>query len=109
MFNAGGLMEKLDHDDAVFQEVIQVFIDDVSDRIGRLAGIVDSLDFKHIADEAHTIKGAAATIGAGLFEKAAFDLESNAVEKNGLKVVETFDRLKERFLYLREILEKKLK
>lgn len=106
VFNEDGLLEKLDHDVAVFQEVIQVFIEDVSDRIERLADMVDSFDFKHIADEAHTIKGAAATIEAGLFKKAAFDLESNAVGENGSGVIEMYGRLKAGFNYLKEILEK---
>jgi histidine phosphotransfer protein HptB len=51
--------------DRVFEsELFAIFIEDCADRITRLQGAIAAKDLESIHHEAHTVKGAAANVGA---------------------------------------------
>jgi HPt (histidine-containing phosphotransfer) domain-containing protein len=69
------LREVTDGDAAFERELLQMFATDCAERLTRLERAVEAQDDEAIRREAHTIKGAAANIGAEQLRRCALDLE----------------------------------
>ena len=62
-------------DKAFLEEMIHHFVGDISEQLEKLGRILDTGDATGLAREAHTLKGSAATLGAGRIASVALQLE----------------------------------
>lgn len=62
-------------------ELLQIFVQDSSERLGFLRQAIDQQDIRQIEQIAHHIKGASANVGAILMCQAAAQLEQQACQK----------------------------
>lgn len=70
------ILREVTEDDTAFErELLQVFVTDCAERLTRLERAVKAQDDEAIRREAHTIKGAAANIGAEQLRDCALGLE----------------------------------
>jgi HPt (histidine-containing phosphotransfer) domain-containing protein len=102
VFDRAGMLGRLLNDEDLAQEVMATFLDDTPRQIQALRGYLDAWDAPGAERQAHTLKGASATVGgetlralASEMEKAgkAGDLGSVAARMNDLE--REFVRLKE--------------
>jgi HPt (histidine-containing phosphotransfer) domain-containing protein len=90
---AGDFAELIDHetlamvaeatDRATVGRLLRIFVDDTIRRLDRLDGLVASGKRLLLADEAHALKGSAASMGAAAIATAAFELEHRAKRDGG--------------------------
>jgi CheY-like chemotaxis protein/HPt (histidine-containing phosphotransfer) domain-containing protein len=99
VFDRSILMDRLQGDEALAATVIAAFLEDMPGQIASLREYVEQERVDQIVSQAHTIKGAAANLGAEALRKAALKMEKAAGEEAGsletcLSVLERqFDRL----------------
>ncbi len=62
-------------------ELLQIFVQDSSERLQRLQQAIDQQDIRQIEQTAHHLKGASANVGASLMYRAAAQLEQQAYQK----------------------------
>ena len=71
-------LQRLGNDEAILGELIEVFLEDVEPRTKKLADCVLARDFPNARMQAHSLKGAAATVGAVRLCACAKKLEDSA-------------------------------
>lgn len=76
VFDIAGMMIRLDHDEALAKLVTKGFLEDMPRQIKALRGCMETGDTTGAKLLAHTIKGAAANVGAELLRKIAYDIET---------------------------------
>jgi two-component system sensor histidine kinase/response regulator len=97
IFNADVLLQRLGGDTQFYNEIIDVFLQDVPKQIHALEGAILRGDAPFVQRQAHTLRGASANIGAVGLEEVAFQLEK-AIEKQDLsQAVEMLDCIKIEF------------
>jgi len=70
-FDRATLLARLDGDEALAADVIQLFLDDCPTRVSAIKAAVEAGDAEQIRSTAHALKGAAGSIAAtGLFQAA---------------------------------------
>lgn len=101
VFDSRGLLERLGGDEALFEELLDIFLEDVAVRLKKLKDALEASDSMSAAREAHTILGASANIGAHRVRDVALGLEKSAKEGDleravplGRKLGEEFERFK---------------
>lgn len=101
VFDSRGLLERLGGDEALFEELLDIFLEDVAVRLKKLKDALEASDSMSAAREAHTILGASANIGAHRVRDVALGLEKSAKEDDleragplGRKLGEEFERFK---------------
>lgn len=108
------VLKRLLDDKELVVELIEIFLDDTSKRIEEAKQSIDKKDCAQVADIAHSIKGAAANIGAKKLWKSFLDIEEMA-HKQDLseapaviqRAVVEFEELKAYFPSLKSDLENK--
>jgi HPt (histidine-containing phosphotransfer) domain-containing protein len=70
-----GVLERLDGDQELYDELIQLFFEDVPAQLTILRGALDSMDRALGERQAHSLKSAAANIGAESMRAVCFRLE----------------------------------
>jgi CheY-like chemotaxis protein/HPt (histidine-containing phosphotransfer) domain-containing protein len=89
----------------VLRRLIGVFLSNIPSRMAELQEALSSADKEEIRRLAHSIKGAAASVGAKRFSKIAFDMELCAQHGSIHAAHLLFDDLDTAFATLRESLE----
>jgi signal transduction histidine kinase/DNA-binding LacI/PurR family transcriptional regulator/CheY-like chemotaxis protein/HPt (histidine-containing phosphotransfer) domain-containing protein len=74
------MLDELDQDKDLLKELIETFIDSFDVYIAYIQEGILTLDDKHIAQSAHTLKGAALNMSANLIAEAALTIEEAAKE-----------------------------
>jgi HPt (histidine-containing phosphotransfer) domain-containing protein len=95
------MMARMGNDEDLAREIIVGFLDDIPKQISALRGYLEAGDTIRVERQAHTIKGASASLGGEALRMVAFEMEK-AGKAGELEVVgasmpelETqFDRLK---------------
>ena len=82
VFDEADLLRRLDRDEFIIRELVAQFMGDAPAQIARLSDAVADGDTEGLALLAHTMKGAAATIGASRLSRQAQALEQ-AVRSGG--------------------------
>lgn len=109
VFDKITLRERLMGDDSLVRNVIQIFLKDIPNQIVSLKKYIFEGDVKSAERQVHTIKGAAANIGAEALRATAFELENLGKTSEGLKSMSTFiPNLEARFEQLKEVLKKEI-
>jgi len=78
VFDRAATLARLEGDEATLNEVVDVFLDDVTRQLSALDAYVAAGDIGLVQRQAHTLKGAAGSVGAPLILDLAKDLESIA-------------------------------
>jgi signal transduction histidine kinase/CheY-like chemotaxis protein/HPt (histidine-containing phosphotransfer) domain-containing protein len=81
VFEKAGFMDRLMGDENYAKEIIEVFLDDIPKQIESLKHSLEASDAKTVERIAHTIKGAATTVGGQALCEVAAAIESAC--KNG--------------------------
>ncbi len=104
IFDREALMDRVGQDEAFVQELIQLFLTDMPEKILELREAVACSDFSLIEQKAHTIKGTAANMSVIEMSKIALEIETAAKNNEGghldammKKLERGFDRAKAAF------------
>lgn len=99
------LMERIGSEDLI-DEIVPIFTKDNAERIRMLSLAVQKNDVREIKFYAHSIKGAAATIGAAAISQLALQLETAVRDSDASKYKPIFEELRVRFNRLIEFLSR---
>jgi HPt (histidine-containing phosphotransfer) domain-containing protein len=78
IFDRAALLGRVDGDDALLGEVVEVFLDDAPKALHAVEGALSRTDLPALRAAAHALKGAAANISAEALRAAAGALEQLA-------------------------------
>ena len=78
VFDGIELLRRLDGDKELFNELLDIFLQDIPLRLERLKHALEGNDTGLAIQQAHTIRGASANIGANAMRDAAFEMEMAA-------------------------------
>ncbi|HEY9697103.1 MAG TPA: response regulator [Trichocoleus sp.] len=70
-----------DHNLEFESELLQIFVQDSTEQLGRLQQAIDRQDFKQLEESAHHLQGASGNMGAELMRQAAAQLEQQAQQR----------------------------
>jgi two-component system sensor histidine kinase/response regulator len=105
VFLETALLDRLDGDRALARNIAIEFLKEIPKRIEALQAHLDSGDAKTIEREAHTIKGASATVGCEALRALAstIELSGRAGDLDGVRAV--VDELRSRFAQVKKTME----
>ncbi|MHC1744383.1 MAG: PhnD/SsuA/transferrin family substrate-binding protein [Syntrophobacteraceae bacterium] len=106
VFSEMDLMERLMGDKELAATIIEGFLEDMVTQIDSLKRSVEALNCPEAQRLAHTIKGAAANIGAPLFRKAAQEMERAAESGQVESLRQGFPELRGRYAQLEDTLRR---
>lgn len=78
IFDRETLLQRLDGDEELLKEIVEVFLQDTPSRIQSLKDAMSKNDTENIRREAHSLKGAAGSVGAVALQELAAELEALA-------------------------------
>lgn len=104
IFKADVLLQRLGGDTQFYDEIIDVFLQDVPKQIRTLEDAINRGDAIIIQRQAHTLKGASASIGAAGLEEVAFQLERASEKQDLSQVVWILDSIKTEFNRFQDML-----
>ncbi|NMF59606.1 Hpt domain-containing protein [Pseudanabaena yagii] len=81
-------------------EVLQVYVEDVHQRLEIMRGAIASSDHLQVMKEAHHIKGSSSNVGALQIRDLAVKLEELNLEQDGMKAA---DLIEEMFLHIQSV------
>ncbi len=80
VFDRDALLQRLDGDEELVSEIIQLFLDHASGQLERLSQAVKDGKHDMVKLHAHSLKGAAANVEAAAMKEVAFEIERNAAD-----------------------------
>ncbi|MFO7444778.1 MAG: ATP-binding protein [Ignavibacteriaceae bacterium] len=102
-------LDKMSAGDKNFQkELAATFIEDVNQRFDKLASLIFKRDVQKVINEAHTIKGAAFSIGAVCIGNVAKEIEVAAKDNNLHLAADKLKDLKDALIQTERLLKVKL-
>ncbi|MEE9612751.1 MAG: Hpt domain-containing protein, partial [Desulfatiglandales bacterium] len=104
VFDGRGLLKRLDGDEELFDELLDLYLQDVPVRLKELKHALEDNDIAMIVQQAHTIMGASANIGAHSLRDLAFEMEMAARDNNLDKARPFCRRLEKEFAKFRSML-----
>ncbi len=105
IFDRQGLLQRVTGDQVLARKLTAGFLQDIPGRITQLQECLTTGDSYSAALVAHTIKGAAATVGAETLRAVAAEVEEAARHGDRVRAGAYFDELQEQFERLRWVLE----
>jgi len=75
VWDRAGMLERMMGDEALAETIIEGFLTDIPRQIEALRGYLEAGDAAGVERQAHTIKGAAGSIGGEVLRALAFELE----------------------------------
>jgi len=94
VFDKKALLERLDGDEALYQELVEGFLADIPVQINKIEKALDFDDLSIAGQLAHTLKGAFSNVGAQFLQKIAKDLEDDILEMDTIKIKKRIKQLK---------------
>ncbi len=76
LFDKGILLERVGGDEAICNQVLEAYVDDVPKQIGELEKAIDDGDTAVAHRVAHTLKGASGSVGATVLQDMAQNMET---------------------------------
>jgi PAS domain S-box-containing protein len=106
-------LEKMSLGNFEFQkDLLITYKEDIGQRLRKLEHFIDKSDFMHIANEAHTIKGASFSIGAVKMGEIALSVEISGKNNDVMNALDHFQKLLDAFesteKIIKNFLEKEL-
>ena len=109
IFDKRRLLDTLGGDESTMHEVLKMFLDDMPTQINRLEEAVNSGDARRATRQAHTVEGAAASVGAVLLRECSASLEelgrTSQLDEIGVRL----NDLRAEFAEVRKVVEKELR
>jgi signal transduction histidine kinase/HPt (histidine-containing phosphotransfer) domain-containing protein/ActR/RegA family two-component response regulator len=105
LFDEASLLERLSGDRTLAQNVARTFLADIPHRLEALREHLDARDAKGVADQAHTIKGAAAAVGCASLSRLALALEKAGKASDLESARPSFENLRDEFERLKKTME----
>ena len=105
IFDKSALLQRLMDDEELVQIVIAGFLEDIPLQIQSLKDYLAASDGAGAERQAHTIKGAAANIGAEALRATAFEMEKNGKAGDLSAIRKRMSKLELQFERLREVLK----
>jgi CheY-like chemotaxis protein/HPt (histidine-containing phosphotransfer) domain-containing protein len=105
IFDRAGVLDRLEGDDELAQIVFAEFLEDTPRQIKALKDLVKSGDTAGSARQAHSIKGASASVGGERLRKVALEMEKAADAGDLDRVSVRMYDLEAQFLLLRDAIE----
>ena len=93
VWNKALLMEMLQGQEGEVSAVVDFFFEDVAQRLAILKSATEAADWETVRKQAHSLKGAAATLGAEAVRTAALDLETEARDGDKARIGALVDAL----------------
>jgi HPt (histidine-containing phosphotransfer) domain-containing protein len=109
VFNRKELLDRLDGNEELLREIIEVFLRDIPLQMEKLKGALQNGEAAVVQRQAHTIKGAAANINAELMRQGAWEVEMAAKEENCQKARSLVQGLEKQFEELQTLLQGELR
>ena len=97
LFDKKTLLERLDGDEALYQDLVEGFLADIPVQINKIEKALDFDDLSIAGHLAHTLKGAFSNVGAHLLQHIAKDLENDIQDNNIKKIKQKIRQLKQIF------------
>jgi two-component system sensor histidine kinase/response regulator len=107
VFNGSELLERLMDDRELANAIMAGFIKDIPLQVQKLKNFLNGGDVPGARRQAHTIKGAAATVGAPALRKVAFELEEMGKSGRLGEALEVLPRLECEFDRVKRAIKKK--
>ena len=104
VFDPRQALRSLDGDTDMLKEIVEIFLDTSTSDIRELQEAISSRDSLKVGQKAHSIKGAAANIGAEAVRKIALEIEQSIKAEDSGKIDNLFNNLKRNLRKLEEIL-----
>ena len=104
--NKATALERLDGDEELYLEIVQVFCADTPGQVQKLKEAIDAGDGPVAQRQAHSIKSASGNIGADTLRAIAFRMETAAKEGGAANAAPIFPELKTEFDQVMTFLEK---
>ena len=98
-------LDRVDGDRSLLDDLLRLFAEEGPRNLSALASAYEACDARSVAALAHTIKGAAASIGACRLSRAAFELEKAANTHDSAKCSSLMDQVRAEFDRLQPELE----
>jgi HPt (histidine-containing phosphotransfer) domain-containing protein len=95
VFDYDGTMQRLGGDRELYDELVQVFLEDSADLMHRLQNAIERNDGRAIEHAAHTLKGLTLNFGAPQAVSAAATIEEQARAGNHHDVVRMLPQLQD--------------
>ena len=102
IINSEELFDRVD-DDIVILDIFAAFMEDNAQRLADLEEAITTLQWDTLHELAHTIKGSAATLAAHPLSHAALELEEAIKQKDSESLSQHFDRMKQEFRRLQDL------
>ncbi len=104
IFDRAALSDRLMGSEEVIREVLSVFLDDIPRRIEALRSLVSEGDAAGAGEQAHAIKGAAASVGGEALREIAFEIEKAGRAKDAERLKAMMPALEKGFQDLKSII-----
>ncbi len=106
IFDSASFMSRLDGHMNIFTSTLTLSIEDFDEAFTMIEEAIEKGDSEKIKLYAHSAKGLSANISAGRLKKVCYDLEMASESTDREKWKELFPMMKERFVELKEEIEK---
>ena len=106
VFDRNVLLETLDGDEDICAQILEMFLEDAPVQLTKLRQGLEQNDASVVERQAHSLKGAAANIGADRMRGSAASLEIVGREKNLDSTAAMFEELQEEFNLVYECVRK---
>jgi CheY-like chemotaxis protein/HPt (histidine-containing phosphotransfer) domain-containing protein len=106
VFDRAALLERLMNDEHLVQVVTESFLDDIPRQIEALRGYLEAYEAPGAERQAHTIKGASATVGGEALRALAFEMEKAGKAGDLGSMAAHMDDLEREFVRLKEAMAK---
>ncbi|MBN2527352.1 MAG: response regulator [Deltaproteobacteria bacterium] len=103
VFNEDNLIERVLRDRSIAKEILELFIIDIPEQLDAMERAINENDFETAANQAHTLKGAAANMGAEALRQKAYNAEMAARKKQKDMLQFEFDEIKHQFDLFRRV------
>lgn len=107
VFDQQALIERIDGDEELLETILEMFVENIPDRLDAIKTAIDNNDITLLKREAHSLKGAAATISADRITELAQQLEELKINGNLSKVKSILALLYLEFEQLKTTLEQR--
>jgi PAS domain S-box-containing protein len=106
VFDRAGMLKRLMNDEALAQAITESFLDDIPRQMEALRGHLDAWESTGAERQAHSIKGASASVGGEALRALAFEIEKASKAGDLGSAAARMDDLELEFVRLKEAMEK---
>jgi HPt (histidine-containing phosphotransfer) domain-containing protein len=97
VINKAAALERVDGDVELYDEIVQVFVDDAPVQLNKLKDALEEPNIEVVHRQAHSLKSSAANIGAEAMSEVAYKMEKSALSESLEVLKSMFAELQEAF------------